>query len=127
MHLHQALDDGQAKAQSPMPPGRGSVSLPEAVEDVRQELGLNALPGVAHGDLGLAVDLAQGDPDPARARPPLRDLALELTAALIEATADEHCGTDKDQAEDNRADQRQAGSGATAASYWGQSLASLTS
>ena len=53
--LDQVAGDGQAKAQAAVIPGRAAVGLPEAIEDVGQEVGRDADAGIANLDLERAA------------------------------------------------------------------------
>ena len=59
VHLDELLDDGEPQAQAAVPPRRAGVGLAEAVEDVREELGLDAHAGVDDADLDVRVDPLQ--------------------------------------------------------------------
>ena len=67
VQLDEVLDDGQAQAQPAVVARRGGVGLAEALEDHRQELGLDADARVADGDLQVRIDRA---PAARRRRPP---------------------------------------------------------
>jgi hypothetical protein len=51
VHLDQPLDDGQAKSETAVRAGARGVGLAERLEDVRQEVRLDADTRVAHDDL----------------------------------------------------------------------------
>ena len=53
--LDQVAGDGQAKAEAAVIPGRAAVGLPEAIEDVGQEVGRDADAGIANLDLERAA------------------------------------------------------------------------
>ena len=59
MHLDEVLHDREAEPEAAVMAGRGGIALAEALEDVRQDLGADALAGVAHLHVDVAVDLAQ--------------------------------------------------------------------
>ena len=61
--LDEMAHDRQAEAEAAVHAGVGGVGLGEAIEDVRQEPGLDAGPGVAHLDAGAPVHLLEGDGD----------------------------------------------------------------
>ena len=52
-------DDGQTEAQSAIPACRRTISLSESIEDIRQELRINAHPSIGDGNLDLVVGPAQ--------------------------------------------------------------------
>src|SRR5215468_6138699 len=64
MHLDYITNDGQTEAQSAIPACRRAIRLPESIEDIRQELRINAHPSIADGNLDLAIDPAQRCLDP---------------------------------------------------------------
>ena len=84
VHLDQILDDCQAEAQPAVVTRRRCVTLAEALEDVRQDVGGNALTRVAHVDLHVAVDLAQHDLDAAAARRELDGVAQQVPDDLLQ-------------------------------------------
>jgi hypothetical protein len=63
VHLDEVAHDGQPQPEAAVPTRRGVVGLAEGVEDVRQEVRINPLPGVAHLDLEMGVDAAEADRD----------------------------------------------------------------
>jgi hypothetical protein len=56
VHLGEVLDDGEPQAQAVVPSRRAAVGLAEAVEDVGEELGLDAHAGVDDADLQMRID-----------------------------------------------------------------------
>src|SRR5258707_894048 len=56
VELDDVADDREAEAQSAVHARRRVVGLPEAFEDVRQELRFDALAGVRDGELDMRVD-----------------------------------------------------------------------
>ena len=65
VELDELLDDGEAEAEAAVAAGGGAVGLAEAVEDVGEELGRDALAGVGDGDFDVGVDAAEEDLDAA--------------------------------------------------------------
>src|SRR5207302_4950392 len=63
VHLDEMADDGEAQPQTALGAARRAVRLPEAIEDVRQEVRRDADPGVADDDLDLALPPLQFDRD----------------------------------------------------------------
>src|SRR5213594_2417225 len=59
--LDEMTDDREAEAQPAVGATDRAVGLPETLEDVRQELCRDALPGVADGELEMGVDTRQPD------------------------------------------------------------------
>ena len=55
MGRHQGAHDGKAQTETFHGPARPAVFLAEAVEDVGQEVGVDADAGVAYADSALAV------------------------------------------------------------------------
>ena len=68
VQFDEVLDDRQAEAEAAVVARGGGVGLAEAVEDVGQELGGDALAGVAHGDFDVRIDALEQRP---RRWPPL--------------------------------------------------------
>src|SRR5207244_12316858 len=63
VQLDDVTDDRQTEPESAVGPGGRALRLPEPVEDVRQEGGLDPLTGVAHGDLDVRVDALEAELD----------------------------------------------------------------
>jgi hypothetical protein len=68
VQLDELLDDGQSEPEAAVAAGRAGVGLAEAVEHERQEIGTDALAGVADLDLEARVDAADADLDVAAGR-----------------------------------------------------------
>ena len=63
MQLDEVPGDGQAQPQPAVAPGGGPILLPEALEDVGQEVRADPDPVVFHHHLHLGVDSAQANAD----------------------------------------------------------------
>jgi hypothetical protein len=59
VHLDHVTDDSQTEAQSAVLACRRTVSLPESIEDIRDELRLNAHAGIRDGNFDVAFGPAQ--------------------------------------------------------------------
>src|SRR5919107_353824 len=55
MHLDDVSHDCEAETQATMHPCSGAVSLPEPIENMTEELRLDALPAVCHADSHSAL------------------------------------------------------------------------
>ncbi len=66
VQLDQVADERQAEAEPGVPARRRAVGLLEALEHVREHVGRDALPGIAHDDLDVGVTAAAGAPGCAR-------------------------------------------------------------
>src|SRR5262249_54940919 len=56
MELHEAANEREAEAEAPVLPRARAVALAKSIEDVREQIGSDALSGVAHQDLDVRVD-----------------------------------------------------------------------
>jgi hypothetical protein len=65
MVLDQVLYDRKSQSKAGSAPRPGGILLPEAVEDVGEELGLDPDASVGHRDLDVRVHALQQDLDPA--------------------------------------------------------------
>src|SRR2546430_1733210 len=85
-------------APSAVGPGRRALRLPEPVEDVRQEGGLDPLTGVAHGDLDVRVDALEAELDAPVPRGELDGVREQVPEDLLEtlriAGDDDRAGVD---------------------------------
>ena len=61
VQLDELLRDGEPKTQPAMTPRGRSVRLPEALEQVRKELGMDALADVRHAHLNLRIHARERD------------------------------------------------------------------
>src|SRR5205085_10786599 len=69
VHLREVAHDCEAESEAAVRARRRRVGLAEALEDVRQEAGADALPGVAHANLRVGAGALQANLDaPARGR-----------------------------------------------------------
>ncbi len=59
MQIDEVMHERQADTETAVRPRAAAVRLPEALEDVRQRSGWNALPRVAHHDLDVEVAAAE--------------------------------------------------------------------
>ncbi len=98
VHLHEALHDREPKTETAVTSGGGGVGLPEAVEDVGQELRRDPLTAVAHGDFHLAVDPSEHDSDAALAWRELDRVREQVPYDLLQAagvTVDQSNGLER--------------------------------
>src|SRR5262245_3847399 len=63
VQFDDVFDDGQSQPESALTPLRRAVDLREAVEDVRQEFGVNSLSGVADDEQRLVFQPLEADLD----------------------------------------------------------------
>src|SRR5437867_5594815 len=63
VQLHQVTDDRQPESEAAVLPRAGAVGLPEAIEDVRKEIGADALASVADRDPGAPRLALEPDSD----------------------------------------------------------------
>ena len=61
--FHDVPDDRQSNSQAAMHPGRKTASLPEAFENVRQEVGANADTGITDANVRAAGSVFQSNFD----------------------------------------------------------------
>src|SRR5450432_2940411 len=87
VQLDEALHDGEAEAETAVDARDGAIRLAKAVEDVRDELGRDPLPGVAHGDLDGRCHPGQPDLDPSVPRGELHRVREDVPYDLPEAAA----------------------------------------
>ena len=66
VQLDECLTIARPEAEAAVAAGGGGVGLAEAVEDVGEELGRDALAGVGDGDLDVGVDALEERPGPGR-------------------------------------------------------------
>jgi len=59
MHFDHVTDDRQTEAQSAVLTCRRAIRLPEPIEDIGQELRINAHPSIRDGNLDLTVRPAE--------------------------------------------------------------------
>ena len=55
MHLYKVANNRKPKSESALSPAYRAIGLAEAVEDVRQKVGTDALSVVAHAQMVLAI------------------------------------------------------------------------
>ena len=55
MQLNQMFDEGQAETKTAGAPLARHIALAKALEDVRQEIRIDALAGVTHDDLNMRI------------------------------------------------------------------------
>src|SRR5262249_16796884 len=63
VRLHEALDDREPEPQPSVLAGRRGVALAEPLEDMREELGPDAVASVGDGDMDLGPDARQTNAD----------------------------------------------------------------
>ena len=78
------LHERQSEPEPAVGPRAGAVALPEALEDVRHELGVDADAGVGDHDLGPSRHAAQADADLARRRRELDRIGDQVPDDLLE-------------------------------------------
>src|SRR5215831_2557122 len=61
MTLYQVPDNGQTKSKTAMRPCRRDVGLPEALEDIRQEVLTDPLAGIGHDNLNARINPSRAD------------------------------------------------------------------
>ncbi len=84
VRLDEVADDGEAEPEAAVAPRGGGVALAEALEDVGQERGRDALAVIAHGDDGGASARGEGDVDLGAARAELDGVGEEVPHDLLE-------------------------------------------
>jgi len=85
VELGDVLDDREPEPEAAVGAGARAVRLTEALEDVIDEGGLDALPAVAHGDLDGRGDARQPDLDAPATRSELHGVREEVPDHLLEA------------------------------------------
>src|SRR5439155_13066258 len=85
VQLDQMTNDREPESQTAVGTRARAVGLPEAIEDVRQELGRDAAAGVAHAKLRLGARPLEADRDASVARRELDRGGEEVPDHLLQA------------------------------------------
>jgi len=84
MELNEIVNNRETEPEPPMPARRRAVRLPEPIEYVRQEPGIEADAGVRHLDPNALVDLIGADRDAAATRRELDRIGQEIPQHLLQ-------------------------------------------
>ena len=94
VHLDQLADDGQAQPETSGPSRRSDIGLTEALEHVREELGMDADPGVGDDEARARAGAGHGHADgaPGGVTISVRDQVLDDPLDAVAIAADDRRG-----------------------------------